>query len=47
MPQPCDVAEKVIDAAIGERMHEQGAAQVLRNGDGIRAGNGAGTELRG
>jgi hypothetical protein len=45
--EPSDVAEELVDAAIGEWMHEQCAAQFLRDGDGVRAGDGTGPELRG
>ena len=50
--RPCaaktrDVAEELVDAAIGERVNEQGAAQVRRDGDGVGAGDGARAECAG
>ena len=46
MSQPRDVAEVLRDAAVGERMGEQGATQLLGEGDGVGARHGAATELR-
>src|SRR6478609_10720382 len=49
--RPCatktrDVAEKLVDATIGERVNEEAAAEVRGEADRVGTGDGAGAELR-